>query len=104
MTVEVGNGLPETTTTHWHGMRLPAVMDGGPHQPIRPRATWRPAWKVDQPAATLWYHPHLHQHRRPAFVYIVGHDQGEVVLFTTRSEGGGVEQTEQKVRSGLTTP
>jgi FtsP/CotA-like multicopper oxidase with cupredoxin domain len=61
VTVEVANGLPETTTTHWHGMRLPAVMDGGPHQPIRPGATWRPAWKVDQPAATLWYHPHLHR-------------------------------------------
>ncbi|WP_199747978.1 multicopper oxidase family protein [Actinomadura sp. WAC 06369] len=60
VTVEVFNGLGETTTTHWHGMRLPAVMDGGPHQPIRPRAAWRPVWTIDQPAATLWYHPHLH--------------------------------------------
>ena len=28
------NDLGETTTVHWHGMHLPAAMDGGPHQPI----------------------------------------------------------------------
>ncbi|XVQ14916.1 multicopper oxidase family protein [Spirillospora sp. CA-255316] len=66
--VEVSNDLAETTTTHWHGMRLPARMDGGPHQPIAPGTTWRPAWTIDQPAATLWYHPHLHE-RTAAHVY-----------------------------------
>src|SRR5260221_13767035 len=29
----VNNNLMDTTTIHWHGMHLPAVMDGGPHQP-----------------------------------------------------------------------
>jgi FtsP/CotA-like multicopper oxidase with cupredoxin domain len=58
--VEVSNTLPEATTVHWHGMHLPAAMDGGPHQPVEPRSTWRPTWKIDQPAATLWYHPHPH--------------------------------------------
>jgi FtsP/CotA-like multicopper oxidase with cupredoxin domain len=58
--VEVTNELPEATTVHWHGMHLPAVMDGGPHQRIEPGATWRPTWTIDQPAATLWYHPHPH--------------------------------------------
>ncbi|BCJ64976.1 multicopper oxidase family protein [Polymorphospora rubra] len=58
--VDVVNGLPEPTSVHWHGMRLPAVMDGGPHQEVRPGATWSPTWTVDQPAATLWYHPHPH--------------------------------------------
>ncbi|SFN05131.1 bilirubin oxidase [Pseudonocardia ammonioxydans] len=60
--VHVTNRLPETTTTHWHGMTLPAVMDGGPHQPIEPGATWSPEWTIEQPAATLWYHPHPHGH------------------------------------------
>ena len=41
-------------------MRLPARMDGGPHQPIEPGATWSPHWTVDQPATTSWYHPHPH--------------------------------------------
>jgi FtsP/CotA-like multicopper oxidase with cupredoxin domain len=58
--VEITNALPEPTTVHWHGMHLPAAMDGGPHQPIEPGDTWRPSWRIDQPAATLWYHPHPH--------------------------------------------
>lgn len=57
---EIGNELPEATSVHWHGMHLPAAMDGGPHQMIDPGDTWRPAWRIDQPAATLWYHPHPH--------------------------------------------
>lgn len=56
----VVNRLGEPSTVHWHGMRLPATMDGGPHQTIEPGATWRPHWTVDQPAATSWYHPHPH--------------------------------------------
>ncbi|MFE6967908.1 multicopper oxidase family protein [Isoptericola sp. NPDC057653] len=60
VSVEVTNALDETTTVHWHGMHLPAAMDGGPHQPVEPGATWRPTWAIDQPAATLWYHPHPH--------------------------------------------
>ncbi|MEU6426372.1 multicopper oxidase domain-containing protein [Microbispora sp. NPDC046973] len=56
----VHNRLPEVSTVHWHGMRLPARMDGGPHQPIEPGAVWTPHWTIDQPAATSWYHPHPH--------------------------------------------
>jgi FtsP/CotA-like multicopper oxidase with cupredoxin domain len=57
--VNVENGLAaETTTIHWHGMHLPAAADGGPHQTIEPGETWSPGWTIDQPAATLWYHPH----------------------------------------------
>jgi FtsP/CotA-like multicopper oxidase with cupredoxin domain len=58
--VNVVNMLGEATSVHWHGMHLPARMDGGPHQEVRPGATWSPEWTVDQPAATLWYHPHPH--------------------------------------------
>jgi FtsP/CotA-like multicopper oxidase with cupredoxin domain len=58
--MDVTNGVDETTTLHWHGMHLPARMDGGPHQMVEPGDTWSPSWTVDQPAATLWYHPHLH--------------------------------------------
>jgi FtsP/CotA-like multicopper oxidase with cupredoxin domain len=58
--IALTNGVGETTSMHWHGMHLPAIMDGGPHQPVEPGETWRPSWTVDQPAATLWYHPHPH--------------------------------------------
>ena len=56
----VRNSLDQATSLHWHGMHLPAAMDGGPHQPVPAGETWRPQWTVDQPAATLWYHPHVH--------------------------------------------
>lgn len=58
--VQVRNQLPEASTVHWHGMHLPAVMDGGPHQMVDPGASWTPEWTVAQPASTLWYHPHPH--------------------------------------------
>ncbi|WP_104129896.1 multicopper oxidase family protein [Cryobacterium sp. N21] len=56
--INVGNDLDEATTVHWHGMNLPAEMDGGPHQTVEPGASWSPNFTIDQPAATLWYHPH----------------------------------------------
>lgn len=55
------NELDEVTTLHWHGMHLPAAADGGPHQPVKPGGDWCPSWLVDQPASTLWYHPHPHE-------------------------------------------
>ncbi|MGR0219325.1 multicopper oxidase family protein [Agromyces sp. ZXT2-6] len=58
--VDVANALDEATTVHWHGMHLPAEMDGGPHQMVQPGDIWSPEWTVDQQAATLWYHPHPH--------------------------------------------
>ena len=56
----VTNRLPEQTTLHWHGMAVPARMDGGPHQLLEPGTTWSPEWTVRQPAGTLWYHAHPH--------------------------------------------
>ena len=58
--VSVANSLAEATTVHWHGLIVAAQLDGGPHQLIAPGATWRPVLPVRQPAATLFYHPHVH--------------------------------------------
>jgi bilirubin oxidase len=59
--MNVHNYLNDSTTIHWHGMHLPAVMDGGPHQVIPPGTIWQPYWKMTNDAATYWYHPHLHE-------------------------------------------
>ena len=59
--LNVKNKLNDSTTIHWHGMHLPAVMDGGPHQVIPPGTLWQPYWKVSNNAGTYWYHPHLHE-------------------------------------------
>jgi suppressor of ftsI len=58
--LRVHNELPQATSLHWHGMHLPARMDGGPHQMIPVGESWEPTWTIEQPAATLWFHPHPH--------------------------------------------
>jgi FtsP/CotA-like multicopper oxidase with cupredoxin domain len=57
--LDVANRLGEATTLHWHGMHVPAAMDGGPHQIIAPDGEWHPRFAIRQRAATLWYHSHL---------------------------------------------
>lgn len=51
-----GNG--NSTTIHWHGLHVPAVDDGGPHQVIAQNSTWSPAFRILNDAGTYWYHPH----------------------------------------------
>ncbi len=60
ISVHIRNDLSAPTTLHWHGMHLPALMDGGPHTPIASGETGTAEWEIKQPAATLWYHPHPH--------------------------------------------
>ena len=55
----VTNKLKEPTTLHWHGLHLPARDDGGPHQVIAPGKTWSPEFRIDNEAATYWYHSHM---------------------------------------------
>ena len=92
VTVNVDNTLPEPTTLHWHGMHLPADADGGPHQPIEPGESWSPSWTVDQPAASLWYHPHLmgetedHVYRGLAGMFLI--DDPEASALPLPSEYG----------------
>ena len=56
----VENALDVDTTVHWHGLLVPGRDDGGPHQVIKSGSSWRPKLKIDQPASTAWFHPHLH--------------------------------------------
>jgi blue copper oxidase len=58
--VTVENKLNRDTTAHWHGVLVPAEVDGGPHLVIKPGSTWRPVLKIDQPETTAWYHAHPH--------------------------------------------
>lgn len=52
--VTLRNQLADHTTLHWHGMHLPAAMDGGPHQMVtptrtrtsRPRSTYIAGWRA----------------------------------------------------------
>ena len=58
--LEVVNHLNEVTTMHWHGLHVPARMDGTPHQEILPGNTWVARFEIGQEAGPMWYHPHPH--------------------------------------------
>lgn len=52
------NDLDEQTTFHWHGAVIPGKADGGPHDPLKAHSSRNISFTVQQPAATLWFHPH----------------------------------------------
>ena len=53
------NNLPEATMVHWHGIRLPAEMDGtgAVQRPVEPGETFTYRFVVPD-AGTFWYHSH----------------------------------------------
>lgn len=60
LTVRFTNRLPEPTTIHWHGIRLPAAMDGtlAMQDPIQPGETFVYSFTFKD-AGLYWYHPHI---------------------------------------------
>jgi len=60
VTISVTNRLPTPTSIHWHGMRIPAEMDGVPglsYPGIAPGKTFVYRFPVLQ-NGTYWYHSH----------------------------------------------
>lgn len=57
--MHVKNELDMATSIHWHGLVVPGTADGGPHQLIQSKSIWEPSFTINQPAATLWFHPHV---------------------------------------------
>jgi FtsP/CotA-like multicopper oxidase with cupredoxin domain len=60
--VHFANQLPEETTIHWHGLRIPVAMDGVPEHsqpPVAPGASFTYDFVVPD-AGLFWYHPHFH--------------------------------------------
>ncbi len=57
----VVNNLPQPTTVHWHGIRLPNGMDGVPNMTQAPvdadGGRFRYVFELPD-AGTYWYHPH----------------------------------------------
>ncbi len=55
------NGLNEPTIIHWHGLRLPANMDGHPNDSIAAGKNYPYAFPVTNRGGTYWYHSHADQ-------------------------------------------
>lgn len=60
LVVHLKNALPEPTTIHWHGVRLPNDMDGNPMVSgmIEPGDSFTYRFELLD-AGTFWYHPHV---------------------------------------------
>ena len=54
------NEIPDETIVHWHGLHVPAVMDGHPRYVIPKGDTYIYEFEVRNRAGTYWYHPHPH--------------------------------------------
>lgn len=54
------NSLPDPTTIHWHGVRVPVNMDGTPmsQDPVMPGETFTYDFNVPD-ASLFWYHAHV---------------------------------------------
>ncbi len=62
LVIRITNNLKEATTIHWHGICLPASMDGtdGVQKPIEPGQQFEYRFVV-QDAGTFWYHAHTNE-------------------------------------------
>ena len=60
--VRFTNRLPEPTNIHWHGLQIPAAMDGTDmvQRPIAPGDTFVYRFRLPD-AGTFWYHPHSNE-------------------------------------------
>ncbi len=60
--VRLKNNLQEPTTIHWHGLRIPADMDGTEEvqAPVMPGETFEYRLELKD-AGTFWYHPHTNE-------------------------------------------
>ena len=60
--IHLTNSLQEPTTVHWHGLQIPAAMDGTDmvQHPIAPGASFTYRFKLPD-GGTFWYHPHSNE-------------------------------------------
>jgi FtsP/CotA-like multicopper oxidase with cupredoxin domain len=54
------NNIPAESIVHWHGLHVPADMDGHPRHVILRGETYVYEFEVRNRAGTYWYHPHPH--------------------------------------------
>lgn len=54
------NKLPAASILHWHGLHVPAKMDGNPIYAINSNETFVYEFEVLNRAGTYWYHAHTH--------------------------------------------
>ncbi|MDQ6838954.1 MAG: multicopper oxidase family protein [Actinomycetota bacterium] len=108
MKLTVRNQLPESTTVHWHGVRVPNDMDGVPNvtqTPFKPGAEFTYDFLLPD-AGTYWYHSHgeLQRGRGLYGALLVDdpHDAGDYdTEFTVVLSDWLINRTPRQVYDGL---
>ncbi len=59
------NDAPEKSIVHWHGLHVPAIMDGHPRNVVSQGESYLYEFEVKNRAGTYWYHPHPHGRTGP---------------------------------------
>jgi FtsP/CotA-like multicopper oxidase with cupredoxin domain len=59
------NDISDETIVHWHGLHVPAAMDGHPRFAVPRGETYIYEFEVRNRAGTYWYHPHPHGRTGP---------------------------------------
>jgi FtsP/CotA-like multicopper oxidase with cupredoxin domain len=58
--IHFSNKLPETSIIHWHGLDIPAAMDGHPGSVVNTSEEFNYEFTIENRAGLYWYHPHPH--------------------------------------------
>ena len=88
LVIKVINDLHQATIIHWHGIRLPATMDGTGEvqKPIQPGETFEYRFVVPD-AGTFWYHSHhneTEQVERGMYGALIVEETGELKVDNER--------------------
>lgn len=59
------NLIEEESIVHWHGLHVPASMDGHPRHVVPQAQSYWYEFEVKNRAGTYWYHPHPHGRTGP---------------------------------------
>jgi len=63
--IRFDNAIPEPSIVHWHGLHVPAVMDGHPRDVIPQGRSYLYEFTIKNRAGTYWFHPHPHGRTGP---------------------------------------
>lgn len=56
----VKNELSWPVSSHWHGLIVPGMHDGGPHVAVATGQSWSPEMTINQAPCTAFFHTHIH--------------------------------------------
>ncbi len=63
--IRFSNDIPDASIVHWHGLHVPAEMDGHPRYVVGQGEGYEYEFEVLNRAGTYWYHPHPHGRTGP---------------------------------------